>query len=41
MKKIFHFSFIILHLPLEEKESIEFSSITNVKLQMKNEKSFS
>jgi hypothetical protein len=36
-KIIFHFSFVILDLSLEEIGSSGFSSMTNLKLQMKNE----
>jgi hypothetical protein len=35
---IFHFSFVILDLPLKEIGSNAFSAMANLKLQMKNEK---
>jgi hypothetical protein len=35
---IFHFPFVILYLSLEEIGSRIFSSMTNIKLQMENEK---
>jgi len=40
-KSIFHFQFVILDLPLEEIRSSGFSSMTNLKLQIENEKCFS
>jgi len=38
LKIIFHFPFVILDLSLEKIGSIVFSSITNLKLQIENEK---
>jgi len=37
-KNIFHFQFVILDLSLEEIRSSRFSSMTNLKLQIENEK---
>jgi len=39
-KNIFHFPFVILDLSLEEIGSSGCSSMTNLKLQMENEKCF-
>jgi hypothetical protein len=39
VRGIFHFPFVICHLPLEEiRSKWGFSSMANDKLQMKNEK---
>jgi len=40
-KNIFHFQFVILYLIFEEIRSIRLSSMTNLKLQIENEKCFS